>query len=115
MIGTFTAQADKTYSYLTFETIDGEKFSVESSSLSLSFSGNVLIVGPHTFTLSNLKKMYFSDTAELTTGIAVDSEIILHEAVCVYDLKGNEVDKEKVPNGIYIAKMKNGHYKIMIK
>ncbi len=58
LAGTITAQADD-YPYLTFETNNGEKVSIEfSSDLSLVFSSTTLNVGNQkTFTLKDLKKM----------------------------------------------------------
>ena len=44
MIGTLTAHAAD-YTYLTFETTDGAKVSVEASSLSITISGTTLTAG----------------------------------------------------------------------
>ncbi|MBQ4229118.1 MAG: hypothetical protein II675_04880 [Bacteroidaceae bacterium] len=68
VIGTPAAYAEG-YSYLTFETTDGMKISVSVESLTLSISNNTLTAGSKTFTLSNLSKMFFSETDETATDI----------------------------------------------
>ena len=65
---TFTTRAAD-YEFLTFELTDGTKASVQTSGLSITFSGTTLKAGEQTFTLENLKKMYFS-TSDETTGIS---------------------------------------------
>ena len=69
MIGVLTAEAESAYPYLTFETTDGAKVSVSTTALTLSISGNTLTAGSEEFTLTNLSKMYFSETNETVTGI----------------------------------------------
>ena len=44
LVGALTMQADS-YTYLTFETTDGSKVSVNITSLSLSVSGTTLTAG----------------------------------------------------------------------
>ena len=44
MIGALAVHADN-YTYLTFETTDGAKVSVEASSLSITISGTTLTAG----------------------------------------------------------------------
>lgn len=67
LVGALTMQADS-YTYLTFETTDGSKVSVNITSLSLSVSGTTLTAGSQQFTLTNLSKMYFT-SGDMTTGI----------------------------------------------
>lgn len=112
-IGTLTAQAED-YTYLTFETTDGAKISVEASSLTITISGTTLTAGGQSFTLSNLNKMYFSTSNE-TTGISeVRSNI--EEASEIYDLNGRQVTKEQMRSGnVYIVKTKSGIHKIAVK
>ena len=55
MMGALAVHADN-YTYLTFETTDGAKVSVEASSLSITISGTTLTAGSQKFTLSNLSK-----------------------------------------------------------
>ena len=62
LVGALTAQAED-YTYLTFETTDGAKASVSvASDVTLTISGTTLTVGSQSFTLTNLSKMYFSNT-----------------------------------------------------
>jgi len=123
LAGVLTVQAkdngenqSSTYTYLTFETTDGEKISVPASSLSLTISGTTLTAGSQSFTLSNLSKMYFSNADE-TTGISealkVDSEEFA--SATFYDLQGHKVSKEQMRRGVYIVKTNSRTYKIMVK
>lgn len=114
-VGLFTAYAENTYSYLTFETTDGAKFSVQASSLSLSVKGNVLTVGEYEFVVSNLSKMYFSAVNESTTNIGAATEIELDEVVEIYNLKGIKVCEKDLTKGVYIVKMKDGANKIIVR
>jgi hypothetical protein len=102
------------YTYLTFETTDGAKASVEVSSLTITVSGNTLTAGSQTFALSNLLKMYFSNADE-TTAIEEITAETLDEAVDIYDLQGHKVSKDKLRKGIYIVKSKSRTYKMMVK
>ena len=113
--GTLTAQADD-YAYLTFETTDGSKFSVEASSLTITISGTTLTAGSQSFTLSNLSKMYFSTSNE-TAGI---SETLTasdwNEVTAIYDLQGRKVSKDQMRSGqVYVVKTKNGTHKIAVR
>ena len=125
LVGTPTAQASLTpepsptgeaseYSYLTFETTDGAKVSVSVESLTLSISGTTLTAGSQSFTLSNLSKMYFSNTEE-TTGIENISIETLDEATDIYDLQGHKVLKEQMRRGVYIVRTKSKTYKVVVK
>ena len=114
MIGTLTAYAAD-YTYLTFETTDGAKFSVEASSLTITISGTTLTAGSQSFSLSNLSKMYFS-TSDETTGIEAISAQQLNEASEIYDLQGRKVQKDLMRSGrVYIVKTKTGTHKIAMK
>jgi hypothetical protein len=113
MIGTLTAHAAD-YTYLTFETTDGAKVSVEASSLSITISGTTLTAGSQKFTLSNLSKMYFSTSNE-TTGIKAISAQELSDATEIYDLNGRKVQKEQLRKGVYVIKTKSGTHKIAVK
>ena len=113
LVGALTVQAEE-YAYLTFETTDGAKASVDVSSLTLTVSGNTLTAGSQTFTLSNLSKMYFSNTSE-TTAIEEITTATLDEAADIYDLQGHKVTKEQMKRGVYIAKTKSKTYKMIVK
>ena len=104
------------YSYLTFETKDGAKASVEITALTITIKGATLIVGDQTFVLDNLSKMYFSVSDETTsTGIAQLEDIASQNVFAIYDLQGHQVDKNKMTKGVYIVKTKGGTYKIAFK
>jgi hypothetical protein len=113
LVGALTAQADS-YTYLTFETMDGAKASVSVSDLTLTISGTTLTAGSQSFTLSNLSNMYFSNTDE-TTGIEVITSATLDEATDIYDLQGHKVTKEQMHKGVYIVKTKNKTHKMVVR
>ena len=113
LVGALSLQAEE-YAYLTFETTDGAKASVAVSSLTLTINGNTLTAGSQTFTLSNLSKMYFSNTDE-TTGIEEITSETLDEATDIYDLQGHQVTKDQMKRGVYIVKTKTRTYKMIVK
>lgn len=102
------------YAYLTFETTDGEKVSVSAWSQTLTISGNTLSIGGHSFTLSNLSKMYFSVSDE-TTGIRTLSADDWNNITDIYDMKGNKLSKNQMQKGICIVKTSQGTFKITAK
>ncbi len=117
MVGTLTAQAGE-YTYLTFETTDGAKASVSVEGLTLSISGTTLTAGTQTFTLSNLSKMYFSNTDESsTTGISEELRVNSEEyaTATFYDLYGKVVDRSQLSKGVYIVKTKSKTYKMVVR
>ena len=109
LVGTLTAQAGD-YTYLTFETADGAKASVDVSSLPVTTIGN------QTFALADLSKMYFLPTDE-TTGISEGLRVNSEEAATAtfYDLHGKKVDKSQLSKGVYIVKTKQRTYKMVVK
>ena len=113
LVGTLTVQASD-YTYLTFETTDGAKASVSVSNLTLSISGTTLTAGTQSFTLSNLSKMYFSNTDE-TTGISEVMKANLDEATEIYNLQGHKVSKDQMRRGVYVIKTKQGTFKLNVR
>ncbi len=111
---TLQEMAERAYNFLTFEMTDGAKVSVAISSLTLTINGNTLTAGSQTFTLSNLSKMYFSNTDE-TTGIEETTSATLEEAAEIYDLQGHRIAKEQMTKGVYIVKTKSKTQKIVVK
>lgn len=111
-----SAMADD-FHYLTFETTDGAKASVEISALSMTIDGTTLVAGNQTFILSNLSKMYFSvsDETSSSTGIRQLDNLNLQEILAIYDLQGHKIDKEQMKKGVYIVKTQGGTYKIVSK
>ena len=71
MMTMLTVQANcNSSTYLTFETTDGARVSVEMASVKLTFSGTTLMIVTESFPISNLKKIYFSASDESgSTGI----------------------------------------------
>ena len=115
MVGTLTARADEpTYPYLTFETTEGMVVSVPVSSLTITISSTTLTAGEQTFTLSNLRKMYFSVSDE-TTDIRRVTATDWEDAIDIYDLNGRKVTRTQVQEGVYIVKSKSGTYKLLVK
>lgn len=118
MMAMLTVQASEMpYTYLTFETTDGAKASVEMSSLKLTFSGTTLMIGTESFPISNLKKIYFSASDESSsTGIeAVPVGYSPKESDGIYDLQGHQVSKNNMKRGVYIVKTKEKTYKMVFK
>ena len=114
LVGALTVQAEE-YAYLTFETTDGAKASVSvASDVTLTISGTTLTVGSQSFTLTNLSKMYFSNTDE-TTGIEEITSATLDEATDIYDLQGHKVTKDQMRRGVYIVKTNSRTYKMVVR
>lgn len=101
------------FPYLTFETTDGAKVSIPIESLNLTITGTTLTVGKQTFTLSNLSKMYFSNTDETTSGIV--DELKSEELTDIYDLQGKKISKEQMQKGVFIVKTKDKTYKLIVR
>lgn len=115
LVGMLTAQA-KDYTYLTFETTDGAKTSIDVSSLpvAINLDNSTLTIGNQTFVLADLSKMYFSNTDE-TTGIEEITSATLDEATDIYDLQGHKVTKEQMKKGVYIVKTNSRTYKMVVR
>ena len=117
LVGTLTAQADD-YTYLTFETTDGVKTSVDVSSLpvTINLDNSTLTVGSKTFALADLSKMYFSTQSE-TTGIeSISNDLLtLDNNADIYDLQGHKVTKEQMKKGVYIVKNNGKAYKMVVR
>ena len=116
IVGALTAQADD-YAYLTFETTDGAKASVAVESLTLTISGTTLTAGSQLFTLSNLAKMYFSNTDETATGIETidNGQLTMDNSAEIYDLQGHKVSKSAMRKGVYIVKTNSKTYKMIVR
>lgn len=113
LIGSLTMHAEN-YSYLTFELTDGSKTSVSVTSLTISISGTTLTAGDKSFTLTNLSKMYFSNTDE-TSGISTLTVEDMDNISEIYDLNGRKVSKDLLTKGVYVVKSKEGTYKIAVR
>ncbi len=115
MMGVVAAYADKTtYSYLSFESIDGSVVSVPIESLNITISGTTLIAGEKTFLLSNLRKMFFSEydkTTDISKLVITDWDNITD----IYDLNGRKITRSQMKKGAYIVKSKSGTYKLVVR
>ena len=108
-----TSAMAEEYNYLTFETKDGIKASVEITDLSITVNGTTLTAGNQNFVLENLSKMYFSVSDETsTTGISRLENVASQDVTAIYDLQGHQVEKGKRTKGVDIVKTKGGTYKI---
>ena len=115
LVGALTAQAADS-SYLTFETTDGVKTSVDVSSLpvTINMDNSTLTIGSQTFALADLSKMYFSTQSE-TTGIEEISSATIDDDAVIYDLYGRKVTKAQMRRGIYVMKTKLGTRKVNVR
>lgn len=113
IIGVLSAHAGE-YTFITFELNDGTKASVPVTSLTMTISGNTLKAGSETFVLTNLSKMYFTNTNESTAIDEVTTDT-LDEAAEIYDLKGHKVTKDQMKRGIYVVKTKTKTFKMIVK
>ena len=136
LVGTLTTQASPApegegseCTYLTFETTDGAKTSVDVSSLpvTINLDNSTLTIGSQAFALADLSKMYFSTQSE-TTGISEELRVKSEECLdrrpegesqfataTFYDLQGHQVTRAQMKKGVYIAKSNNKTYKIVVK
>ena len=115
LVGALTAQAGD-YTYLTFETADGAKTSVDVSSLpvTINLDNLTLTIGNQTFALADLSKMYFSTQSE-STGIEEISSATIDDDAVIYDLLGRRVTKAQMRRGIYVMKTKQGTRKVSVR
>lgn len=116
LVGALAVQAEDTYTYLTFETTDGAKASVDVSSLpvTINLDSSTLTIGNQSFALDDLSKMYFSTQSE-TTGIEGISSATIDDDAVIYDLHGRRVTKAQMRHGIYVIKTKQGTRKVSVK
>ena len=116
--GTSAALAND-YAFLTFETTEGEKFSVAIPPVDITLSGNSLTVGEQHFEVSNLSSMYFTTGNESTvTGIqstttnGTTKDII----TAVYDLQGRVVNPTEMKKGqVYLVQTNHKNFKIAVQ
>ena len=117
LVGVLTIEAAD-YTYLTFETTDGTKTSVDVSSLpvTINLDNATLTIGNQTFVLADLSKMYFSTQSE-TTGISQieNRELETDNSADFYDLQGHKVSKDQLRKGVYIVKTQSRTYKMVVK
>lgn len=109
-----TAQAEP-YSYLSFCTTDGAVASFPVEGLDLAIEGNTLRVGEETLLISNLDRMYFSDTDNTTTGIARVQSSQVDPSATVYDMHGKKVTVKEMTAGVYLVKTQGKTCKMIVR
>ena len=91
LVGVLAAQAEE-YTYLTFEMMDGTKASVPVEGLTLNISGTTLTAGSQTFNLSDLSKMYFSNSNEQDISLDFVVGVIMNPSPSEDDLKKADIN-----------------------
>lgn len=110
--GTVSAGADD-YPYLTFETADGSKVSVSSSSLTITIEDGKLYAGEQEFSLADLTSMYFSASDETPIGeVRGDTG---DQSAVIYDLQGRKVPEGQMRSGIYVIRTEDGTRKVQVR
>lgn len=116
LAGSLAAQATD-YQYLTIEKNDGTAQSLTAVGLNITYTGTQLTATngteTATFPLSEIRRMYFSNTKE-TTGIETIIAEIAKDAE-VYDLNGRRVLTSNLQKGVYIVKENGKPRKVTIK
>lgn len=122
VVAAMTARAAD-FPYLVFQTTDGTTYTMAVESLTLNISNGQMIAtnneASHTFALSELSKMYFSET---TVGIDENS-ISENDEVEVYAVTGVFLGRysnirtavQSLKGGIYVLKTQSGTQKIAVK
>ena len=124
MIGVLTAQAAD-YQYLTIEKNDGTQQSLTAVGLTISYSATAMTAtnGSETTTiaLSELNRMYFSNTKD-ATAISDISSLQQDEEATIYDLSGRQIAEGRLSTvkpllrkGVYLVKQQGKTIKIQVK
>lgn len=123
MAGALSSQAYD-YPYLIFQTIDGNLQPMAVESLVLTVSDGELVMtndtGTQRFALSQLSKMYFSETLTKIEDLKHDDKDN-DGCEAVYDLCGRRVSNSssfqgtQLPKGIYIVKKHGIIHKFAVK
>lgn len=123
MIGALQVQAYD-YSYLAFQNAEGATTFMAIEQLNISISDGKLIVtntdGSQTFQLTDLSKMFFTQTADLT---GISNTETVNETVEVFTTGGLSLGKFQDINtakvslkpGLYIMKSKSKTTKIAVR
>ncbi len=122
VVAAMTARATD-FPYLVFQTTDGTTYTMAVESLTLNISDGQLIAAnnetTHTFALTSLSKMYFSET---TVGVD-ENTIAENEEVEVYAVTGVLLGRytnvrtavQSLKGGVYVLKTQSGTQKIAVK
>lgn len=113
------------YPYMAFQTADGTVKTVPVSSLSLAITDGKLIAtsGDETesFTLTNLSKMYFTTSAEVTKvknpekADSSEVEVTSLAGIPCGTFPSVEAARQSLPAGMYIVKSSKATLKIAVK
>ena len=128
LAGTLAAQAAD-YEYLTIEKSDGTAQSLTAVGLKITFSnGNLMATSGTeraTIALSDLSRMYFSNTKEATAidNLQMDDlQSAADKDIEIYDLQGRRIkgqigksSNSQMPKGIYLVKQNNKTKKVQVK
>ena len=128
LAGTLAAQAAD-YEYLTIEKSDGTAQSLTAVGLKITFSnGNLMATSgteSATIALSDLSRMYFSNTKEATAidNLQMDDlQSAADKDIEIYDLQGRRIkgqigksSNSQMPKGIYLVKQNNKTKKVQVK
>jgi len=123
LAGLFTSvQADDyTYPYLAFVTTAGNVETLAVDDLQITFADGQLVVTnastSKTYTLSDMAKMYFSETEETVTAIetvATDEVGGLRTAQW-FTTDGRQLPAAPQQKGIYVVKNNGRTYKVAVK
>ena len=123
LIGTLAAQAYD-FPYLILHSADGSTQAVSVESLTITFADGQLVAvndnGSQIFTLTDLNKMFFSNSGD-ATGISTMESV--GESVEAFTLGGLSLGKfssmveakSSLKTGVYVLRSKNKNVKIAIK
>lgn len=123
--GTLTAAQAADYQYLTIEKNDGTQQSLTAVGLTISYSATAMTAtnGSETTTiaLSELNRMYFSNTKD-ATAISDISSLQQDEEATIYDLSGRQIAEGRLSTvkpllrkGVYLVKQQGKTIKIQVK
>lgn len=104
------------YQFLTFELNEGVLISLPTDSLTMTFENDSLVTASQSFPISNLKRMFFSETNETSVIESIENvKVDTNNIIEAYDLQGHKVAKEQIKNGVFIIKTNKSSYKIIAK
>ena len=113
------------YTYLAFRCNDGTEISLSVSNLKITFSNGQLVAvnseTNQTFSLSDLNKMYFTNSAitnmEEVLPTDLDTEVEIFTTSGVSKGRYNNLNQalQKLTKGVYIVKQSEKTYKIAVK
>ena len=111
------AQADE-YNYLSVEKTDGTVISLSASDLTITFTDGYLMAGTEKIAaLTDLSKMYFSNTGATGINSIIDDEnISIGDADAIYDLNGRQLPQgAQLHKGVYIVKKNGRTLKVQVR